>query len=75
MAGLTDGRGIHFGKIYVVEWLRPGDGKTGWERSEAIVGIAEIHKPTVRVAFKPATEAVTGVKPTFASLSVDPFKL
>lgn len=43
---------IHFGKIYIIEWLAPGDRKTGWDLSEAISGVAEAHWPPVRVAFK-----------------------
>jgi hypothetical protein len=43
---------IQFGTIYVVEWLAPGDRKTGWDLTEAISGIAETHTPPVRVAFK-----------------------
>lgn len=43
---------ISFGKVHIVEWLPPGEAKTGWELFDELQPIGLASKPCVDVAFK-----------------------
>ena len=43
---------IYFGKVYVIEWLGPGDAKTGWELFDELQPIGLMSRPSVEVSFK-----------------------
>ena len=43
---------ISFGKIYIVEWLDPGDAKTGRELHEMLADLLPARAPKVKLAFK-----------------------
>ena len=43
---------IYLGKVYIIEWLAPGDAKTGWELFDELQPIGLMSKPSVEVCFK-----------------------
>lgn len=42
---------IRFGKIHIIEWLAPGDAKTGWELFNDLQPMGLASKPRVEVSF------------------------
>ncbi|HEY6894459.1 MAG TPA: hypothetical protein VI258_09845, partial [Rhodanobacteraceae bacterium] len=42
---------LTFGIVHIVEWLRPGDAKTGWELFGELEPIGIASKPEVPVKF------------------------
>src|SRR6266481_5626633 len=43
---------IYFGKVYIIEWLAPGDARTGWELFDELQPIGLMAKPSVDVSFQ-----------------------
>lgn len=43
---------LHFGKIYIIEWLSAGDAKTGWELFDELQPIGLASNPPIDVSFE-----------------------
>lgn len=43
---------LHFGKIYIIEWLSAGDAKTGWELFDELQPMGLMSNPRVDVSFE-----------------------